>query len=926
MYNSAEDLQNLKTTEKVEQAGKINGEEQTHCLCGSSDESSFMICCDHCGIWYHGACLQVTRTQANRIETYACPPCISKNNNLKIVYRVPKKEQEKSVHREKRCKSRSARNDIKTRNGPRHSSKDDHEESKTGGRCNNCINCFRSVDCGKCANCNISVEPCLKRICLQSEWWNKHKKKQPKIAGRDESVLSNIYSVPTRSKKERMKFSYTTDDDDDDNTETLKQESGSIRSGFAASGAKKTQRKLRKKKTIAYQKRQPNSGTGRTKKSKTSDFSFTTEQRQKIASAIYNRRSNRYNLNKEKVKHCEGPQCTNSTRSESKFCCEECGMNLARNRLRAILPDRVQVYWDNISHFMEQSRHLRDAAEEQIQFYTNKVRIFADFQDELQKWISTIEKIESENETAINNSLDMDFVLHCAVCALEFPAKLIVKHMERCFVRNEKQSCYGTPNKSQVNPYNIFCEQFNKANSTFCKRLRVLCSEHYKSTEDTAKVCGYPFAWNKSQFRPVIKTFNDMHALLQEGFCHYPRKNCLQHHNWVQNAMGLIDVELLNLLIKLDEWFEKKRTLQVSETMRGDVLSLFCDKTVRFNRLNEDRSIPINTSIISISRHILFVRQLSKNLSKNFTSILMRFLMEFHFVEFVGCYLMLVLYALSVIPDAPFVLLLRGIESVFGSLSVCKKMSGSNGSKMATILLFDVDGTLTLPRQKMDQAMSNFMMEVHKTVPLAVVSGSDLSKIVEQLGESLEDVLNRFDYVFSENGLVSISEDTTFPVQSIKHHLGETRLKKLINFTLREFAKIDLPVKRGNFIELRNGMLNLSPIGRSCTQEERMQFTAYDKEHGVRQKFVKKLKDFTEGWNLNICIGGQISVDVFPYGWDKTYCLQFLDSFHTIHFFGDKTSPDGNDYHLFTDPRTIGYTVKDPKDTMKQVRKLLEIP
>ncbi|VIO86833.1 Uncharacterized protein BM_BM14027 [Brugia malayi] len=88
-----------------------------------------------------------------------------------------------------------------------------------------------------------------------------------------------------------------------------------------------------------------------------------------------------------------------------------------------------------------------------------------------------------------------------------------------------------------------------------------------------------------------------------------------------------------------------------------------------------------------------------------------------------------------------------------------------NESKGTTILLFDVDGTLTLPRQKLDQEMSNFMMEVHKAVPLAVVSGSDLPKVVEQLGESLEDVLNRFDYVFSENGLVSVSRGTTFPVQ-----------------------------------------------------------------------------------------------------------------------------------------------------------------
>lgn len=39
-------------------------------------------------------------------------------------------------------------------------------------------------------------------------------------------------------------------------------------------------------------------------------------------------------------------------------------------------------------------------------------------------------------------------------------------------------------------------------------------------------------------------------------------------------------------------------------------------------------------------------------------------------------------------------------------------------------------------------------------VPLAVVGGSDLKKVTEQLGDSLEDVQSRFDYVFTENGLV----------------------------------------------------------------------------------------------------------------------------------------------------------------------------
>ena len=66
-----------------------------------------------------------------------------------------------------------------------------------------------------------------------------------------------------------------------------------------------------------------------------------------------------------------------------------------------------------------------------------------------------------------------------------------------------------------------------------------------------------------------------------------------------------------------------------------------------------------------------------------------------------------------------------------------------------------------------------------------------------------------------------------------------------------------------------------------------------------------------------LVIGGQISFDVFPKGWDKTYCLQFVEDegYEQIHFFGDKTFEGGNDYEIFNDLRTIGHNVKSWKDT-----------
>ncbi|PAV70306.1 hypothetical protein WR25_03044 [Diploscapter pachys] len=242
-----------------------------------------------------------------------------------------------------------------------------------------------------------------------------------------------------------------------------------------------------------------------------------------------------------------------------------------------------------------------------------------------------------------------------------------------------------------------------------------------------------------------------------------------------------------------------------------------------------------------------------------------------------------------------------------------------------TILVFDVDGTLTPARQNISPRMAKFLEETRKKVKLGVVGGSDLPKIVEQLGNDQDQVLNNFDYVFSENGLVGFKGHEAFPTTRIQDQLGEEKLQDLINFTLHYFSTVKLPVKRGNFIEFRKGMLNLSPIGRSCSQSERDAFVVFDAEHKIREKFVQALEQKFQEYGLTFAIGGQISVDAFPVGWDKTFCLRYLEKdFDSIHFFGDKTMPGGNDHAIFEDSRTIGHSVANPDDTIVKVTELLE--
>jgi len=215
-------------------------------------------------------------------------------------------------------------------------------------------------------------------------------------------------------------------------------------------------------------------------------------------------------------------------------------------------------------------------------------------------------------------------------------------------------------------------------------------------------------------------------------------------------------------------------------------------------------------------------------------------------------------------------------------------------------------------------------------VPAGVVGGSDLAKAQEQLGD---DYLQLVDWGFPENGcshhrhfwrnhvrgaakaqessgcgtvqshgtlpnragLNAFKDGKSIAVQSLKAHLGEDNIKRLINFILRYLSEVDCPVKRGTFIEFRNGMLNVSPVGRSCSQvvpcsshiplpnrtecvarcsrqhgaraqEERDAFEQYDNEHKIRAKMVSVLEKEFVDLKLKFSIGGQISFDVFPQG------------------------------------------------------------
>ncbi|CAN8099622.1 unnamed protein product [Discula destructiva] len=251
-----------------------------------------------------------------------------------------------------------------------------------------------------------------------------------------------------------------------------------------------------------------------------------------------------------------------------------------------------------------------------------------------------------------------------------------------------------------------------------------------------------------------------------------------------------------------------------------------------------------------------------------------------------------------------------------------------------TICLFDVDGTLTPARLAVSGDMLNLLARLRSKVAIGFVGGSDLAKQQEQLGTADVDVKTLFDFCFAENGLTAYKNGEALASNSFIKWIGEEQYKELVTFILHYIADLDIPIKRGTFIEFRNGMINVSPIGRNASTQERNDYEAYDKQHKVRETFVAKLRERFGHLGLTFSIGGQISFDVFPAGWDKTYCLQHLENeakkpggvaYTTVHFFGDKTYKGGNDYEIYEDPRTIGHSVTSPDDTAEELKKLFDL-
>ena len=226
--------------------------------------------------------------------------------------------------------------------------------------------------------------------------------------------------------------------------------------------------------------------------------------------------------------------------------------------------------------------------------------------------------------------------------------------------------------------------------------------------------------------------------------------------------------------------------------------------------------------------------------------------------------------------------------------------------------IFDVDGTITPSRGKIDEGFLSFFFRFSFSNDVYLVTGSDREKTLEQITSELYDNCER---VYNCSGSDVYEGDRNVYRSEWELPLDVER------FLHDELAYSCFPIRNGLHIERRPGGVNFSILGRGKDPSVgRAEYMKWDKERMEREDIADRIRN--QFPDLTVALGGQTGLDIGPVGSDKSQILRDFSKDDEIHFFGDRMEKGGNDYSLGEAVKKMGgypHLVKNWEDTRTQL-------
>ena len=206
-----------------------------------------------------------------------------------------------------------------------------------------------------------------------------------------------------------------------------------------------------------------------------------------------------------------------------------------------------------------------------------------------------------------------------------------------------------------------------------------------------------------------------------------------------------------------------------------------------------------------------------------------------------------------------------------------------------TAYIFDVDGTLTPSRGRIDPEFGAWFVDFARNHSVYLCTGSDRDKTMEQVGE-----------------LVYNTCQTVYQCSGNDVWVGDTNIRKndwrlpdeMWSFLENELYRSTWKQYTGNHFDERPGLINFSILGRNAMDHQRKYYIEHDQRTGEREAIAKAFNDRYLRNRVQAQVAGETGLDIMPVGAGKEQVLNDFMPQTVIKFFGDKTMPGGNDHDI----------------------------
>ena len=255
-----------------------------------------------------------------------------------------------------------------------------------------------------------------------------------------------------------------------------------------------------------------------------------------------------------------------------------------------------------------------------------------------------------------------------------------------------------------------------------------------------------------------------------------------------------------------------------------------------------------------------------------------------------------------------------------------------------TIVMFDMDGTLTAPRDFFNEGLlGQHLYNLTNTgVHIGIITGSDEDYLRQQMGSFIQSSSSRYKiHLLPCNGTKYL-KPPEFANQdyklihevSMEQELGTKKYRELICELV--YSQVDMCLTgaplTGHFINCRGSTINWCPIGRNANKQQREEFIKLDNETKIRSRVLSELRAMLKLKEINnkvtIKLGGDTSFDIYPTGWDKTYGLKHFNGWD-VWFVGDRCYPNGNDYEIYEACIGQSYITDGPEHTQEIIDSII---